>query len=75
MHNLRIKIPVHMDEFSRIERKQSDSPDESELDQLNRDIPFNIAACIFITAAILILYVIILFPIALVGKNLRIKPE
>jgi hypothetical protein len=64
-----------MDEIGRIQRKQSDSPEVSELDQLNRSIPFNIAACIFITAAILITYVVILFPIVLLGKNLRVKAE
>jgi len=72
MYNLRIKIPVHKDDFTRLERKQSDSPDATELDQLNSSVHVNIAGCILMITAILITYLILLFPFTLVGKNLRV---
>lgn len=72
-HPLRIKIPV-LDEFGRAQRKQSDSPDASEIDELNREpsVMVGLPACFLLFVCLFITYIILLMPTVLVSKNLRV---
>jgi hypothetical protein len=74
MHTLRIKIPAYDEAFGRTERKQSDSPDASEIDALNRGSisMTGFPACFLLFVCLFAMYVILLMPTVLVSKNLRV---